>query len=466
MKLSTKILIGLFVISLVPAIWLGRYFLMGIVPTDKGFSFSISTLGILGIVFMAINIILGSILYFRFLSALSLSKALFFSIMPLTVVYGVLIFLIADISQMDGTTAKSFRSLLNINDGNQYNAILWAVLISVIYISLLFLVFALFCKPLSRVEKIVSRLSDGKVKEPHFKIGGGKQFKGMEHSLNKINYNYYASDHEKAEISDIAKFIPKEALKFLGKNNISQLQLGQQVKIRATMLFCDLNGQKDQSDLSLEDNFNLLSSYMSIVTPIIKRYGGFIDKYLGDGLLAVFSHSENGLECAHQICKALDMRNKSHADKPIVDSSICLHTSDVIFGITGGQERLIPTIIGEENNFIKHIRQINDFLGSRLIFTEATLCELPTKYKLYYRYVGALKQESKKEKIGIFESLEVYGRDKREKLAQSKGEFERAVKDYEEGNYEGAKEGFSSILRAVPDDKISYVYFNSASEKE
>ena len=136
--------------------------------------------------------------------------------MPLTIVYGVLLFLIADITTFNNKTAKSVRMLLNISENNSYNTILWAVLLSVVYISALFLIFLLVCKPVSRMEKIVNRLSDGKVKDPKFKLGGGKQFKELEHSLNKINYNYHAKDHAiKQSDVEIRKFIPKEFLKFL-----------------------------------------------------------------------------------------------------------------------------------------------------------------------------------------------------------------------------------------------------------
>jgi len=464
MKLSTKIFIALFVLTFIPSIWLGQYFLAGIIPTDTGFTFNFSVLGIIGIVVMILNQVFGGILFFRFLRTLSLPKAIFFSVVPLTITYGILVFLIADITRYDNPTAKSVRILLNLEKGNSYNTILWAVLLSVVYISALFLIFLLLCKPVSRMEKIVNRLSDGKVKEPHFKLGGGKQFKEIEHSLNKINYNYNAKDNAiKQNDLEVKKFIPKEFFKFLGKNNITELELGQQVKKHATTLFCDLKSNKSSQKISLEDNFNFISSYMNTVSPIIKRYGGFIDKYLGDGVLAVFSHPENALDCAHQIVKAIEIKNKSLNDFN-VDSSISLHTGDVIFGIIGDEDRLTPTIVSDVVSFVEKQNQINNLLGSRLIFTKTLLSELPTKYKLYYRYVGSLSEKSAGQ-IGIFESLEVYPKDKREKLASLKSNFEQGVRDYNDGKFEEAKNNLSEVLRYVSDDKPSYIYFNRASER-
>lgn len=461
MKLSTKIFIGLFVATLVPAIWLGQYFIAGIVPTENGFTFNFSALGITGIVFMIINQIFGGILFFRFLKTLTLPKAIFCSVVPLTVIYGVLIFLIADITRYDNPTAKSVRALLNLDKGNSYNTILWAVLLSVVYISALFLIFILLCKPVSRMEKIVNRLSDGRVKEPHFKLGGGKQFKELEHSLNKINLNYNSKDSQIKGNKELQGVVSKGFLRFLGKEGLRELELGGQVKKHATIVFCDLKIDKEKENISLEENFKFISSYMNVVSPIIKRYGGFIDKHLGDGVLAVFTRPENALDASHQIVKAIEIKSKSSGLN--VDASISLHTDDVMFGLLDDQENTTPRIISDKN-FVQKENSINFLLGSRLIFTKNLLSELPTRYKFFYRYVGSLSNNSD-EHIAIFESLEYYAKDKREKLASLKSNFEEGVRAYNDKDYSRSKEYLSEVLRYVPDDKPSYVYFNKASEK-
>ncbi len=461
MKLSTKIFIGLFVATLVPAIWLGQYFIAMIVPTENGFTFNITALGITGIVFMIINQIFGGILFFRFLKTLTLPKAIFCSVVPLTVIYGVLIFLIADITRYDNPTAKSVRALLNLDKGNSYNTILWAVLLSVVYISALFLIFILLCKPVSRMEKIVNRLSDGRVKESHFKLGGGNQFKELEHSLNKINFNFNSKDSAVRGNKELKRLIPKEYIRLLGKDGLNEIELGGQVKKHATMMFCDLKILKDHESVNLEDNFKFVSSYMNIVSPIIKRYGGFIDKYLGDGVLAVFMRPENALDASHQIVKAIEIKSKSNNLN--VDSSISLHTSDVIFGLLGDQENSSPSVISD-NKFVQKENNINKLLGSKLIFTKNLLSELPTRYKFFYRYVGNLSDDNG-EHIGIFESLEYYSKEKREKLASLKSNFEEGVRAYNEKEYSKSKEYLSEVLRYVCDDKPSYVYYNKTSEK-
>ena len=67
MKLSTKIYMVLYIVTMIPAIVLGKYVIEGITPTGTGFSFNFNGLGIAGLVLIAVSNIFGTILYFRFL---------------------------------------------------------------------------------------------------------------------------------------------------------------------------------------------------------------------------------------------------------------------------------------------------------------------------------------------------------------------------------------------------------------
>ena len=465
MKLSTKIFIGLFVLTLPPAIYLGQFVLAGIKAVNGGFVINFGVLAYVGLGVIALNSIFGSILFFRFLRTQALSKVLFFSTVPLSVVYGIALFLLADLGSFKGQTANSVRTILNITETNQYNTILWAVLISILYVTLVFLLYLFLCRPVTRIEKLVSRLGDGRVKEESINIGKSKQFKNIEHSLNKINYNFKEKDDViKKTNLEAQKFIPKQFFKFLGKNNIAELELGNQVKKTATTLFCDLTSKVGRN-LSLEENFNFINSYLNVVSPIIRRYDGFVDKYLGDGLLAVFSRPESAVECAHTIIRAIEVKNKGNKDTPPVEAKISVHTGEVIFGIVGEEERKSPTIVSDVVDLASKIEDINNFLQTNMIFTRSVLNEIPAKYRFSYRYLGSLNLDEGTD-LALYESLEILPHSRREKLVKLKSKFESAVRLYNEGRYRESANEFGEVLKLVPDDKASYIYYNKALEKE
>ncbi len=467
MRTSTKIFLILYVVTFVPGIFLTKYLLQAIVPTGDGFSLNFTPLAYVALALQIISNVFSAILFFRFLKTQRLSNVIFFSIAPLTLVYGVFMLYISAVKTMDGVVAQSVRSTLKIaTQENAYNNYLWAILGTIVYLALFFVIVLFSCRPLAKVEKITQKLGDGRMKFDDFKVGGGKQFKEIENSLNKINYIYKEKENKIKQTNlEAQKFIPKQFFKFLGKSSISELELGNQVKKTATTLFCDLKSTSTHSrTLSLEENFNYINSYLKIVAPMIKRFNGFIDKYLGDGVLAIFSKTQDAIECAHAILRAVDVKNKSQKDLPEIDARISIDTGEVIFGIVGDEERKTPTIISDVMGIALKMEEINLYIGSKILISNQTINNLPSNFDFEYRYTGVLSVDEKKQ-ISLFESLNYYPKNKREKLKKLKNKFESGVRAYNEKNYAQAKEIFEYVLHYVPDDKPAFVYFNKASEK-
>lgn len=464
MKTATKVLLVLFVVTIVPSIFLGKYLFSAIIPVENGFEFSFDTNAYIALAFIVASSVLGGILYFKFISSLKLSKAIFFSIFPLTVLYGFGLYSLASVNSFEGSMATIVKQTLNISEGNNYNSILWAVLLSVVYLGLVFLAVVVVCRPMQKVEKIAVRLGDGRVKEGNFNIGGIRQFQGIETALEKINYNYREKDSlvKKTDI-EAQKFIPKEFLRFLGKSSITDLELGNKVQKRATTLFCDFISVGGDS-LSLKDNFNYVNSYLSLISPIVRKFGGFIDKYLGNGLLAVFGKAEMAIDCSNAIYREVQRKNSSQTKFPNLDIKISINTGDIMFGIVGEEERKSPTIVSEVVNLASKMQEINSYLGTTILFSKQTLNELPTRYSFDYRFVGTLTIESGAS-MAMFEDLSNYYRAKRERLLKIKTIFENGVRAYNDKDFEEAREFFEDCLRVVPNDKASFVYYNKSSEK-
>ncbi len=466
MKKSTKILLIIYVAVMIPSIILGKYVFSSLKVVDGGFAYDFNALSISGLILSVAGMVLGTILYFRFLKTLTLSNVIFFSTIPYTLLYGVGMFMLSHITQFASPMARNVRILLNITPENEYNTVLWAVILSIVYIIVLLASYLFLCRPVNKMEKIITRLSDGRVREESVELGGGKQFKTIEHSINKINNNYREKDNiiRKTKL-ETQKFIPKQFFKFLGKSNITELELGNKVKKRATTLLCDLKSASQQaSTLSLEENFNFVNSYLNIASPIIRKHGGFVDKYLGDGLLAVFPKPENAIDAAHAIIRNIENKNRSHKNLPHVLPRISIHTGEVVFGIVGEEERKSPTIISDAIDLANKIEEINSFLQTKLIFSKSALDDLSSKYKLAYRYLGSLTLQDNID-LPLFESLEVYSREKRDRLIRLKSTFENGVRLYNQKDYVEAKAHFEEILKNVSNDTPSYIYFNKAVEK-
>lgn len=464
MRFSTKLYSVLFIITMIAGIVLSKWVIEGINFSGTNFFYVFNAYNIAGLVMIVLNTIFGMILYARFLKNLKLSRAIFFATFPITISYAFALFLIASARTLDGEIASFLKNVLKIN--STFNALLWCVLITLIYLLVVFLIYAYLCMPVQRVEKITRRLSDGRVKEESFEVGNSKQFKTIESALEKINYNYKEKENlVKQTDLEAQKFIPREFLKFLGKNSITELELGNQVQKNATTFFCDISSlDKQKLSLSLEENFNFINSYFNVVSPIIRKYDGFIDKYLGDGILAVFSRPENALECSTAVCRAIEIKNHSQKSLPNINVRISIHTGEIMFGVVGEQQRKSPTVISDVVNLATKMEDINLLMGTKVVFSKETLNELPAKYQFAYRNIGSLTLENG-DKTSLFENLEVYPRRKKDRLMHLKRNFEDGVRCFHEGEFLKAKSCFREVLKYVSDDKASYVYFNKASDK-
>ncbi len=461
MKTSTKIFIVLSIAFFVANIFLTNYLLRAIVPTGNGFVFKFDTLAWISLASQVLFNIFFNILFFRFLKEQKLTNAIFFSVLPLTIAYGAFMVYIVSVKNMNGVTAQSVRATLNIaTEQNANNNLLWAALATLVYLSLLFIILFFTCKPLTNVEKITEKLGDGRSKYEDFKVGGGKQFKKIENSLNKINYNIKEKDNKIRQTNlQMQKSLPKQFFKFLGKNSVKELEIGNQVSKKATVLFCDL--KNSSKNPTLEDNFNYVNSFLKTVAPLIRRYEGFVDKYLGNGVLCVFSHPQDAINCAHAILRAIEAKNKSQ--KSHTDAKIAIHTGEIVFGIVGDEQQKSPTIVSDALSLCEKINEINEFIGTKLLISGRALNELPQKYDFDYRYTGDLGLQNGN--LALFESLEYHSKDKKVKLKKLKNKFERGVRAYNDSQFEEAKENFEYVLKFVSDDTPSYVYFNKATDK-
>lgn len=431
---------------------------MGVVPTESGFVFEFSALSWVALSVLVAFLITFIALYIVFLRNLRLSNLLFFSTLPLTLIYGVFVVYIAKIGEMDDITSASVKATLNINSAQGVEN-LWIALATITYLVLLFVLIMIACRPLKNVEKVTQKLGDGRVKMEDYKIGGSKQFQEIEHSLNKINYLYKEKDN-KLKIASLAtqKYMPKQLLNFLGKNGVEEVETGKSVTKEGSILYCDL---KPNKTLSLEENFNYINSYLKVVAPLIKRFDGFVDKYLGDGLIAVFSKAQNAVECAHAILKAVEDRNKNQKKSLNIASRISVHTGELTIALS--VEEKTPTVVSPIINMLSKMEEINEFMGGKLLFSKKTLESFSNKFNFDYRYLGDLEYE--KSITSLFESLDCYPKRIREKLKKFKNEFENGVRFYNEKRYREAKDMFEKVLQKIPNDNASFVYFNKCNER-
>jgi len=88
------------------------------------------------------------------------------------------------------------------------------------------------------------------------------------------------------------RFVPREFLNCLNKESILHVGLGDHMQQRMTVMFTDIrNFTRLSEGMSPQANFDFLNAYLGSVSPLYRRYGGFIDKFIGDAVMALFPRS-------------------------------------------------------------------------------------------------------------------------------------------------------------------------------
>jgi adenylate cyclase len=130
----------------------------------------------------------------------------------------------------------------------------------------------------------------------------------------------------------------------------SQKRISGGERVVRTILFSDMRGFTSMSErLTPREVVSVLNRCLSLQTDQVTKYGGNIDKYVGDCVVALFAGDDmefNAIRCAVEIHKTIDAHNASNPDGEPLKLGIGIATGEVIMGSIGSPNRLEYTAVG------------------------------------------------------------------------------------------------------------------------
>jgi len=258
------------------------------------------------------------------------------------------------------------------------------------------------------------------------------------------------------------RFVPHEFLQFLERESIIDVQLGDQVQKEMTVLFADIRSFTNLSEkMSPKENFNFLNAYLSRVSPVIRKYHGFIDKYIGDAVMALFPQSaDDAVQAAIEMQKQVSLYNvyrQEKGDEPIA-IGIGLHTGSLMLGTVGEPERMEGTVIADAVNLASRLEGLTKIYGVDILVSEQTLYCLDDPQKYSYRFLGRVKVKGKSQPVDVFEVYQANSEPIIHLKRQTRDEFERGVALYVEKNFAEAQKVFQDVLQRNEHDKVTRLY--------
>lgn len=211
-----------------------------------------------------------------------------------------------------------------------------------------------------------------------------------------------ARAHERLAREEVARanysrFLPEYVVKQMLENPDS-FKLGGVSQV-ITILFADIRGFTRISEHAPPEKIvNLLNRYFSAMTDIIFAHGGTLDKYLGDGLMALFGaptatqdDASNALNAAVAMQRRMLGINRELRDEgfPEIGVGMGLHTGEVIVGYIGSDRRSEYTAIGDTVNTSSRLE--SNARGGEILISDATAKAAHSRYKLKPREAITVK---------------------------------------------------------------------------
>ena len=196
-----------------------------------------------------------------------------------------------------------------------------------------------------------------------------------------FSYKFSVEDYKKEKLKKAMKqYIGTTVVDNIIKDD-KEVALGGK-KTEVTILMADIRGfTRFSENLDPDAVTKLLNEYFELMIPIIENYGGVVNKFIGDAILAVFNepvkdkrHPYNAILCANKMLKALkDLRKKWKAEnKPDIGISIGINTGMAFIGNIGTPNHLEYTVIGDTVNVASRIEAQNRQFNTQLLISEST----------------------------------------------------------------------------------------------
>jgi two-component system sensor histidine kinase ChiS len=264
-----------------------------------------------------------------------------------------------------------------------------------------------------------------------------------------------------------SRFVPNDFLKNLGRENITEVKLGDQVQRKVTIFFSDIRGYTQISEsMSPEENFKFVSSLNRRLGPIISQNNGFINQYLGDGIMAIFSdQSHQALKASIEIQRLILEYNEYRIsrDRQPIQIGIGLHSGPLIMGIIGDTKRMDAATIADSVNTASRIENLNKLYGTNILLSADTFA-LMNKHQeeFHFRKLGKVLLRGKKVPVDLYECFDGDAPALRDAKLKSLDEFNKALELYFGKAFGEAAQLLEQILKDNPDDKTAQHFLNRA----
>jgi adenylate cyclase len=235
-----------------------------------------------------------------------------------------------------------------------------------------------------------------------------------------------------------------------------------------TVFFSDLEGFSKIAEQITPDSLTaLMNEYLSAMTDIIESHGGYVDKYIGDSIVAVFgapaddpNHAASAARAALDCCAKLAGLNRESAvfqEHPLAQR-IGINSGAAVVGNLGSRRRFNYSVMGDAVNLASRLEGANKFYGTTIIASEATVALAGDAFA--WRELDAIRVKGRTQALKIYELMALSSQ-----LSEAQ---QKSMSDYAEGVAHWRARDFvaaaASFGRSAETDRPAALFHDRAQE--
>lgn len=331
-------------------------------------------------------------------------------------------------------------------------------------------------RPLSILGNAVGHLNLDNLTASKINIGtkGNNEIKLLEVAFNRMVNKLVEEKQFLSQVMDtFEKFVPKQFLAHAANDGIHSIKLGKIMDDDLSVLYSTLVADPPLLLADSTEVFTFLNNCVQHLEEPIERNGGFIDKFTGETLLALFDLDSDAHEAMYAIYAALDMLrgienfNSNLSTKNIgkIEIHIGIHSGKLGIGTVGGALHMEPMIVGEAMEIGERLTKLALMYGSSLLVSEKTVDLLSPGHPFLFREVDYIKIAGL-EPMYIYEVLNAEPTEARQKKSTNQEGLKKAIAAYRHQDWNLAMEEIKAYQQQNPDDPLARLYFNRCAHNQ
>jgi len=371
----------------------------------------------------------------------------------------------AEVDEEDGSASQGDKVIELIFDTSSLEKQLDELAFSQIIFTLLFIVIggsvALFIanrisKPISSLTKSVETIANGDLETDIVDSSSSREVSNLSNGIIAMKESIRGKINDIEVINaSYERFVPKEFLTLLQKKSIIDVEIGDNSSLEMSVLFSDMrNFTMISEKLSPQQSFKFLNNYLDKMTPAINDNQGFIDKYIGDAIMALFPNKpDDAVQAAIEMNKALKLLNKDGASDQL-NMGIGIHMGTLVLGTIGKDTRMETTVISDTVNSSARLESLNKLYGTNILISGGVRYSLSDSLQSQSRLIDLTAVKGKSALLEVYEVLNPDITDHYSSKLETSKILEKVVKYFFDKKVDSAVKELKKIAKYRKTDNV------------